>query len=312
MTELQARLQAALTGRYTIDRELGRGGMAVVFLGNDLKHNRTVAIKVLRPELAATLGAERFLREIQIAAKLSHPHIVPLFDSGEADNLLYYVMPFVEGKSLRVRLATEGTLPLDESLAIARAVALALSHAHERGVIHRDIKPENILLSGQEPVVTDFGIARAVSAAGGKALTMEGLVVGTLGYMSPEQAAGSSDLDARSDIYGLGCVLYEMLVGRAPGRWIEVQSGSTGRIPKAPKEDRLELDRLPRGVERVLVKALAKQPDRRFPSAQEFADALTNRDAPLEGPFRRGDAARKLKTRVFVVAAVGGMGYRHR
>ena len=207
MTELQARLQSALADRYTIDRELGRGGMAVVFLGTDMKHDRAVAVKVLRPELTATLGAERFLREIQIAAKLNHPHIVPLFDSGNADGLLYYVMPFVDGESLRVRIVRSRRLPLDEALGIARSVASALTYAHDHGVIHRDIKPENVLLAGGEAVVTDFGIARAISAAGGMALTMEGLVVGTLGYMSPEQAAGRGDIDPRSDVYGLGCVL---------------------------------------------------------------------------------------------------------
>jgi len=287
MTELQARLQAALADRYAIDRELGRGGMAVVYLGRDLKHDREVAVKVLRPELTATLGAERFLREIQIAAKLNHPHIVPLFDSGDAGGLLYYVMPFVDGESLRVRIIRSGRLPLDDALAIARCVASALTYAHDRGVIHRDIKPENVLLSGGEAVVTDFGIARAISAAGGAALTMEGLVVGTLGYMSPEQAAGRGDVDARSDVYGLGCVLYEMLVGRPPGRWVDVRSANTGRIPRAPKEDRVELDRLPRGVERILVRALAKVPADRFLTAQEFVQALVTRDAPLDVPVHR-------------------------
>ena len=283
MTELQARLQAALRDRYEIDRELGRGGMAVVFLGKDLKHNRSVAIKVLRPELTATLGAERFLREIQIAAKLNHPHIVPLFDSGDAEGLLYYVMPFVDGESLRVTVVRAGSLPLDEALGIARAVASALTYAHENGVIHRDIKPENVLLSGGEAVVTDFGIARAISAAGGMALTMEGLVVGTLGYMSPEQASGSSNIDSRTDVYSLGCVLYEMLVGRAPGRWIDIQSANTGRVPKAPKEDRVQLDQLPRGVERILVRALAKEPSDRFSTAEEFVEALVAKDAKLAG-----------------------------
>jgi len=283
MTELQARLQAALADRYEIDRELGRGGMAVVFLGKDLKHDRSVAIKVLRPELTATLGAERFLREIQIAAKLNHPHIVPLFDSGDAEGLLYYVMPFIDGESLRVTVVRAGSLPLDEALGIARAVASALTYAHENGVIHRDIKPENVLLSGGEAVVTDFGIARAISAAGGMALTMEGLVVGTLGYMSPEQASGSSDIDSRTDVYSLGCVLYEMLVGRAPGRWIDIQSANTGRVPKAPKEDRVQLDQLPRGVERILVRALAKEPSDRFSTAEEFVEALVAKDAKLAG-----------------------------
>src|SRR5438309_7785872 len=190
--------------------------MATVYLAQDLKHHRPVAIKVLNPELAGALGPERFLREIEIAARLNHPHILALIDSGESDGFLYYVMPYVEGESLRERLKREGQLPLEEALRIAREVASALSHAHSHDVVHRDIKPENILISGGEAVVADFGIARAIVAAGAEQLTDTGLAVGTPGYMSPEQATAEMQLDGRSDVYSLGCVLYEMLAGHPP------------------------------------------------------------------------------------------------
>src|SRR3989454_4444926 len=211
-----AQLQAALADRYAIERELGRGGMATVYLAQDLKHHRKVAIKVLKPELAAALGPERFLQEIEIAAGLTHPHILPLYDSGEATGLLYYVMPYVEGETLRNRLDGAGQLPLAEAVQITREVADALSHAHSHDVVHRDIKPENILLEAGHAVVSDFGIARAITAAGGEELTGTGIAVGTPAYMSPEQSAGSRELDGRSDIYSLGCVLYEMLAGHPP------------------------------------------------------------------------------------------------
>src|SRR5438309_11601683 len=190
--------------------------MATVYLAQDLKHHRPVAIKVLNPELAGALGPERFLREIDLAARLNHPHILALIDSGESDGFLYYVMPYVEGESLRERLKREGQLPLEEALRIAREVASALSHAHSHDVVHRDIKPENILISGGEAVVADFGIARAIVAAGAEQLTDTGLAVGTPGYMSPEQATAEMQLDGRSDVYSLGCVLYEMLAGHPP------------------------------------------------------------------------------------------------
>src|SRR6266545_5590882 len=201
MGSVPDRLQAALAERYTIERELGRGGMATVYLAKDLKHPRSVALKVLKPELASSLGTDRFLREIEIAAGLSHPHILPLYDSGEAGGLLFYVMPFVSGESLRQKLAREGQLPIDEAIGIVRQVASALHHAHVHGVIHRDIKPENILLHEGEAMVTDFGIALAAEAAPSERLTATGLMVGTPEYMSPEQAAGERALDARSDVY---------------------------------------------------------------------------------------------------------------
>src|SRR2546422_656349 len=216
MTDHSERVRASLAGRYTIERELGRGGMATVYLARDLKHDRLVAVKVLRPELAAVLGAERFLREIRLTAQLQHPHILTLIDSGEADGFLFYVMPYIEGESLRQRLEREGQLPLDEALRITRVIASALDFAHSRGVIHRDIKPENVMLHEGEPMVADFGIALAVSTAGRERLTQTGLSLGTPAYMSPEQATADPKLDGRSDQYSLACVLYEMVAGEPP------------------------------------------------------------------------------------------------
>src|SRR6266542_2587644 len=216
MAELLDRLRAALADRYELEREIGRGGMATVYLARDQKHHRAVAIKVLHPHLALNLGPERFLREIQIAAQLQHPHIVPLYDSGQARDLLYYVMPYVEGESLRQRLERERQLSLDDALQLPRAVADALDYAHRHRVVHRDIKPENVMLYEGEAMVTDFGIAKAVSAAGSDNLTQTGSTVGTPTYMSPEQASGETDLDGRSDLYSLGCMVYEMLSGGPP------------------------------------------------------------------------------------------------
>ena len=216
MTDLFDRLHTALADRYRLERELGAGGMATVYLARDLKHDRPVALKVLRPELAAVLGAERFLREIRLTAQLQHPHILTLIDSGEADGFLYYVMPYVDGESLRQRLEREGQLPLDEALRIARAIATALDFAHGRGVIHRDIKPENILISRGHALVADFGIALAAAQAGAGRLTETGLSLGTPAYMSPEQASAEPRLDGRSDQYSLASVLYEMLAGEPP------------------------------------------------------------------------------------------------
>jgi TolB-like protein/Flp pilus assembly protein TadD len=275
--ELFLRLRTALADRYEIRRELGRGGMSVVFLGHDIKHHRSVALKVLRPELGASLGAGRFLQEIDIAARLSHPHIVPLYDSGNVGGLLYYVMPYLDGPSLRTKLRREEHLSVDETFRLAEQVAGALSHAHANGVIHRDIKPENILLAGGEAVVTDFGIARAISAAGGDHLTWSGIPLGTLGYMSPEQAEASENIDERSDIYSLGCVVYECLLGRPPGRWIDRGGVKVGRVSGASVEDRMRLDAFPRWVEQVLVGALAQDPAERFPTAGDFADAIATR-----------------------------------
>jgi serine/threonine-protein kinase len=224
MSDPVIRLNAALEGRYRVERQLGEGGMATVYLAQDLKHERRVALKVLRPELAAVIGAERFLSEIKTPANLQHPHILALFDSGEADSFLYYVMPFIDGETLREKLDREKQLGVAEAVRIARDVGDALDYAHRQGVIHRDIKPSNILLHDGRPVVADFGIALAISAAGGGRMTETGLSLGTPHYMSPEQASADRDLSARSDVYSLGCVLYEMLAGQPPHTGPSAQS----------------------------------------------------------------------------------------
>jgi len=268
-------LNAALAGRYTIERELGRGGMATVYLANDVKHRRPVAIKVLRPELAAAMGPDRFLREVEIAASLNHPHILALYDSGEADGLLFYVMPYVGGESLRNRLDREHELPLADALAITSQVAAALQHAHARNIIHRDIKPENILLYEGEAMVADFGIALAVSAAAEDRLTETGIAVGTPEYMSPEQAVGERELDARSDVYSLACVLYELLAGEPPftGRTAQAILAKRFADP-VPLVGRLRAG-IPAAVEQALRTALARAPADRFASAAAFVEALT-------------------------------------
>lgn len=268
------RIKSALADRYAIERELGSGGMATVYLARDLRYERQVAVKVLRPEVAAAVGSNRFLREIRITAQLHHPHILPLLDSGEADAFLYYVMPFVAGGSLRRRMAGDARLPLDAVLRVARQVAAALEMAHRHGVVHRDVKPENILFSEGLAVVADFGIAKAVSTAGREALTRTGVPLGTPGYMSPEQAMGVGDLDERTDVYSLACVVYEMLAGGTPVALPSPDDVRLGRFQDAPPEHRERLDGLPGRVEQTLVKALAARPAERFGSPGEFADAL--------------------------------------
>jgi len=208
--------EESISGTYRIDRELGRGGMATVYLAHDVRHNRRVALKVLHPELSTSIGPDRFLREIELAARLNHPHIVPLFDSGESGGHLYFVMPVVEGETLRDRLLRDGQIPLDESLQLVRGIAAALDYAHRQNIVHRDIKPENVMLQDGEAIVMDFGIGKAVSVAANDTLTQTGTVVGTPAYVSPEQAAGENRIDGRSDQYSLGCVLFEMLSGRKP------------------------------------------------------------------------------------------------
>ena len=271
--EVPEALQAALMDRYQLGRVLGRGGMATVYLANDLKHGRDVAAKVLHPELAASLAAERFLKEIQFTAQLTHPHILTLIDSGQADGFLYYVMPFVED-TLRAMIARKGRIAKDRALEITRDVADALSYAHSEGIVHRDIKPENILLSQGHAVVADFGVARAITTAGGESLTRTGFPVGTLGYMSPEQAAGRVDLDERSDVYSLACVCYELLIGEAPGMWVTDEAGRVGRFVDAPPQQREILDGLPGSVEATLVHAMRLQPEQRYSTAEEFARAI--------------------------------------
>jgi serine/threonine-protein kinase len=279
------RLNEALEGRYRIERELGEGGMATVYLARDEKHNRNVALKVLKPELAAVVGAERFLAEIETTANLQHPHILPLFDSGKADSFLFYVMPYIEGETLRDKIDREKQLPVDEALGIATAVANALHVAHEVGVVHRDIKPGNILLSRGEPLVADFGIALAVGAAGGSRLTETGLSVGTPFYMSPEQATGDQAVGAASDTYALACVLYEMLVGEPPYLGNTAQAVLGKIIQGAPVSATAARKSIPFNVDAAIRKALEKIPADRFRDAREFAKALA------DPSFRHGETA---------------------
>jgi len=274
--EIPADLEAAVADRYTLRRVLGRGGMATVYLADDKKHHRAVALKVLLPGLAAFLGVERFLKEIQIAARLQHPHILALHDSGEAGGFLYYVMPYIEGASLRQQL--EGpprrSLSPQQALAIAEPVADALSYAHRMGVLHRDIKPENILFSQGHPIVADFGIAKAVSTAGGANLTRTGFPLGTPGYMSPEQAAGLTELDERTDVYSLAVVVYEMLVGDVPGRWPTEDAVRAGRFLEASASHRTRLTGLGSRVEGALVRGLAIRHDQRTATTAALMDEL--------------------------------------
>ncbi len=275
MQDLREQIKAALADEYAIERELGSGGMATVYLAHELKHQREVAVKVLKPELAAVLGSERFLREIQITARLNHPHILPLLDSGAAEGFLYYVMPYVVGESLRRQLNLAAPVPLDDAVRITQQVAAALDHAHCHDVVHRDIKPENILFSEGLAIVADFGIAKAVSVAGREALTRSGFPVGTPGYMSPEQAAGNSELDARTDVCSLACVVYEMLVGETPAVWSMPDEVKVGRFLELSQGHRVGLERYPGRVEQVLVRALAIRCAERFSTSGDFAAALT-------------------------------------
>ncbi|HEV8148953.1 MAG TPA: protein kinase [Gemmatimonadales bacterium] len=284
------RLTRALAGRYAIERELGQGGMATVYLAQDLKHRRKVALKVLRPELAAIIGAERFLKEIEVTANLQHPNILPLYDSGEADSFLYYVMPYVEGESLRDRLTREKQLSVDESVALARAVAAALEFAHRHGVVHRDIKPENILLQSGQALVADFGIALALSQAGGSRMTETGMSLGTPHYMSPEQATGDRTLDARSDIYALGCITYEMLAGEPPYLGNTAQAIVAKILTETPTPVRKRRPSVPPHIEAAVQMALAKLPADRFATAAEFSAALVNPGFTIPGTMALASA----------------------
>jgi serine/threonine-protein kinase len=291
-----AALADALRDRYLLERELGRGGMATVYLAHDLKHDRPVALKALHPELAASLGPERFLREIHTAARLQHPHILTVLDSGAVEQpgggpeLLWFTMPYVEGESLRHRLRRERQLPVEEALRIAYEVALALDHAHRHGVIHRDVKPENILLSDREALLADFGIARAPTDA--NRLTETGLALGTPAYMSPEQASGDRDVDGRSDVYALGCVLYEMLVGEAPHAAPTAQAIVARRLSEPVPSVRRSRPNAGTAAERALATALAPIAADRFQTAGDFAAAL---DSAGHG---RGDSGREPATRL--------------
>ena len=293
-------LQAALAGHYTIEGEAGRGGMAAVFRALDLKHHRPVAIKVLHPELASAIGPDRFLHEIEIAARLQHPHILPLHDSGQADGFLYYVMPFVDGESLRQRLDREKQLPLEDALQITREVADALDYAHGQGVIHRDIKPENILSLGRHAVVADFGIARAISVAGGQNLTHTGVVLGTPTYMSPEQAMGGQAMDGRSDLYSLACVLYEMLAGEPPFTGATMESVLYQHITAQVRPVTAMRPVVPAPVTQALTRALAKAPADRFATSAQFVHALSTLPATEARVVARAPRSRR---RVVALAA---------
>ncbi|MEO6056595.1 MAG: protein kinase [Gemmatimonadales bacterium] len=312
MTDLRAQLQAGLGGSYDLERELGRGGMATVFLAHDLKHDRPVALKVLHRELAASLGHDRFQREIRLAARLQHPHILTVLDSGEvavsgAPGLLWFTMPFIRGESLRDRLRRETQLPVEDALRITREAADALQHAHGEGVIHRDIKPENILLAGTHALVADFGIARSVGPGGGQ-LTETGLTLGTPAYMSPEQAAGQREIDGRTDVYSLGLTLYEMLAGQTPFAAPSAQATITRRLMETSAPVRQFREAVPEHVEQALQRALARTPADRFGSAAEFAAALA---PPPVGatrpPSRSPDMARTVPQ-----GALGRIGARRR
>ena len=315
MTDPLERLSLALADRYRIERELGAGGMATVYLAYDVKHDRRVAIKVLRPELAAVIGAERFLSEIRTTANLQHPHILPLFDSGAADSFLFYVMPFIEGESLRDRLTREKQLPIADAVRIATEVAAALDYAHRHGVIHRDIKPENVMLHDGSALVADFGIALAASKAGGSRMTETGMSLGTPHYMSPEQAMGEREITRRSDVYALGAMTYEMLLGEPPFTGPTAQSIVAKVMTEKPAPLMARRDRIPPAVEDAVLTALEKLPADRFASAAEFAAALAGAGGATSlsrtAPVRRAPAPRRRAliaagAAVAALAAAGG------
>ncbi len=284
MTDLVARLSTALEGRYAIERELGAGGMATVYLATDLRHNRRVALKVMRPDLAATMGSTRFLREIQTAAQLQHPHILPLHDSGETGGFLWFVMPYVEGESLRTRLARQGELPVGEAVRLLRDVVDALSHAHANGVVHRDIKPDNILLSGRHAMVTDFGVAKAVDEATGRnAVTTAGVALGTPTYMAPEQAAADPHVDHRADLYALGVVAYELLTGQPPFTGTSAQQILGAHVTQAPKPVAEQRATVPPALAAVIMRCLAKKPADRWQTADELLAQLEGFVTPTGG-----------------------------
>jgi Tol biopolymer transport system component len=307
-------LNTALAGRYVIDRLVGEGGMATVYLARDVRHNRKVALKVLKPDLGAVVGPDRFLAEIQVTANLQHPNLLPLFDSGAAGGLLFYVMPYVEGESLRARLEREKQLPIEDAVHIATAVASALDYAHRQGVIHRDLKPENILLHEGQPLVADFGIALAVSNAGGNRITQTGLSLGTPQYMSPEQATGDRAIDARTDIYSLGAVTYEMLTGEPPHTGSTSQAVIARVLTEKPRGIRASRPNVPAQVEGAVERALEKLPADRWATAKEFSEALSGA-RPVTMRARAADsgattaASRRQRAReaVLAVLALGGI-----
>ncbi len=313
-------LLQALAGRYEIEREIAHGGMATVYRARDVRHERPVAIKVMRDEIAAVVGAERFLEEIRVTALLQHPHILPLFDSGSVGGLLWYVMPLVDGETLRSRLMRDGQLPIDEAVRIAREIADALAHAHAHGIVHRDIKPENVLLQGGHALVADFGIALALEHAGGERLTRTGLTLGTPQYMAPEQAAGERALDARVDVYALGAVLYEMLAG-VPPFVADSREAILRMLHEPPAPLATHRPDISPAIDAAVRRALEKRPGNRFESASAFAAALVE-PAPQRAPFIAAGSNRDVapapraappakgivRTRVAVFAAIGGIG----
>src|SRR6266704_809656 len=311
MTDVLDALRASLAPHYDVEREIGAGGMARVFLAVEQHPHRRVAIKVLDPEVSTRLLRERFIREVDLSSNLSHPHIVPIFSAGEVDGLFYYVMPYVEGESLRHRLLRDRKLPLETALHIARDVADALAFAHGQGIIHRDIKPENILLSGEHAIVADFGIARAISAAGSLTLTQAGQPIGSPGYMSPEQAMALGDLDARTDLFSLGCVLFEMLAGESPAASMTERRVHNWTVLEASTAMKRADAGVARAVKHAISRALAPLPDDRFPTVTEFATALGGpphrTSVPTRGVFasRRG---RRVAVALGVVLAVVGVG----
>ena len=294
MVEILERLRAALAERYVVDRELGRGGMATVYLARDLKHDRLVAIKVLRPALAESLGPGRFLREIRIASRLVHPNVLPVHDSGNAEGLLFYVMPYVNGESLRDLIRREGQLPVEEAVRIAQEVAEGLMHAHAEDVVHRDIKPENILLESGHAVVADFGLARAIHASALDDLSSSGLAMGTPYYMSPEQSAAADQVDGRSDVYSLGCVLYEMLAGEPPFTGPSPQVIAAKHLQLPPPSLRVLRPHTPQSIEAAIGRALEKIPADRFQSAEDFARALTGQERPTAQGMEHRFSVRRL------------------
>ena len=317
MSDQINRLRSALADRYTIERELGAGGMATVYLAQDLKHDRKVAVKVLRPELAAALGPDRFPREIRILARLQHPHILPLLDSGEADGFLFYTMPFIEGESLRERVDRTGALAVPEAIRILREVADALAAAHAAGVLHRDIKPGNVMLSGRHALVMDFGVAKAVSDAGGEGLTTVGVAVGTPTYMSPEQATASENIDARSDIYALGLLAYEILTGKPPFQGKSAQATLSAQVLEKPKPITEIRTAVSHGLGTFVMRCLEKSPDDRFQTTDELVPLLEGlgtpsggitptQTRPIKGIQVTAPASRS-NTRRIIIGAVGAL-----
>jgi len=321
VSETIERVRAAFAQSYAVEREVGQGGMATVYLARDLKHGRQVALKVLRPELAAAMGGDRFPREIQIVAQLSHPHILPLHDSGEMGGFLFYVMPFVEGESLRQKLKREGRLPMHEAVRILREVTDALAYAHEHGIVHRDIKPDNVMLSGRHAIVTDFGVAKAVSAAGGEKLTTVGLALGTPAYMSPEQAMGETDVDHRSDIYAVGALAYEMLTGEPPFDRATAQAVLSAHVLDAPQDVTEKRENVPPVLGDLIMRCLQKEKADRWQTAEQMLPLLETAATPSGGmtptdtrPIKATPVAKPRSRRVLIgsvaaaIVAVAGVG----